>query len=361
MAGPIGTRRDDKGVQRQDRARHSRLRTRLGSVCGADGARGCAQRALPGLGRHRHRHVGLLRRSGRDARDEPARRTRCAAVAVPHHRAVLADPGVTADRSQRDHRRHGDHRGVHRRVPELQRPHPRGHGSAVGGARRARLQHLLRRQVAPHPAGGVEPRCHQTALATGARLRAVLRIPGRRDRPVVSRTRLRQPPRRRRPPPPRTATTCRKTWRTRPSSSSGTPRSSRPTSRGSPTCAPGAGHAPHHVFKEWADRYAGRFDMGYESYREIVLENQKRLGIVPAGHRIVAGEPVSRRQGTQRGGVAVRRTPCGRGTRSTTRRSACSPEWRRSSPGSCPTPTPRSAGSSTTSRSPVSSTTPSSW
>ena len=44
---------------------------------------------------------------------------------------------------------------------------------------------------------------------------------------------------------------------------------------------PGAGHAPHHVFKEWADRYAGRFDMGYERYREIVLENQKGLGIVP--------------------------------------------------------------------------------
>jgi len=44
---------------------------------------------------------------------------------------------------------------------------------------------------------------------------------------------------------------------------------------------PGAGHAPHHVFKEWADRYAGRFDMGYERYREIVLENQKTLGIVP--------------------------------------------------------------------------------
>ncbi|MGV0792844.1 sulfatase-like hydrolase/transferase [Mycolicibacterium sp. XJ1819] len=44
---------------------------------------------------------------------------------------------------------------------------------------------------------------------------------------------------------------------------------------------PGAGHAPHHVFKEWADRYAGRFDMGYERYREIVLENQKRMGLVP--------------------------------------------------------------------------------
>ena len=44
---------------------------------------------------------------------------------------------------------------------------------------------------------------------------------------------------------------------------------------------PGAGHAPHHVFKEWADKYAGRFDMGYEKYREIVLEKQKSMGIVP--------------------------------------------------------------------------------
>ncbi len=44
---------------------------------------------------------------------------------------------------------------------------------------------------------------------------------------------------------------------------------------------PGAGHAPHHVFKEWADKYAGRFDMGYGKYREIVLEKQKSMGIVP--------------------------------------------------------------------------------
>ncbi|HVQ99728.1 MAG TPA: arylsulfatase [Mycobacterium sp.] len=44
---------------------------------------------------------------------------------------------------------------------------------------------------------------------------------------------------------------------------------------------PGAGHAPHHVFTEWADKYVGRFDMGYEKYREIVLERQKAMGIVP--------------------------------------------------------------------------------
>lgn len=45
--------------------------------------------------------------------------------------------------------------------------------------------------------------------------------------------------------------------------------------------APGAGHAPHHAPREWSDKYAGKFSMGYEKYREIVLENQKRLGLMP--------------------------------------------------------------------------------
>ena len=60
---------------------------------------------------------------------------------------------------------------------------------------------------------------------------------------------------------------------------------------------PGAGHAPHHIFKEWADKYAGRFDMGYEAYREIVLENQKRLGIVPADTELSPMNPYAQTQG----------------------------------------------------------------
>ncbi|WP_107771479.1 arylsulfatase [Nocardioides sediminis] len=44
----------------------------------------------------------------------------------------------------------------------------------------------------------------------------------------------------------------------------------------------GATHAPHHVAKEWADRYKGQFDDGWDVYREKTLERQKRLGIVPA-------------------------------------------------------------------------------
>jgi arylsulfatase A-like enzyme len=38
---------------------------------------------------------------------------------------------------------------------------------------------------------------------------------------------------------------------------------------------------PHVAPREWSDNYRGRFEMGYDRYREIVLGNMKRLGVVP--------------------------------------------------------------------------------
>jgi arylsulfatase A-like enzyme/uncharacterized membrane protein len=43
----------------------------------------------------------------------------------------------------------------------------------------------------------------------------------------------------------------------------------------------GCSHAPHHVPKEWADKYKGKFDDGWDAYRERTFERQKELGIVP--------------------------------------------------------------------------------
>ncbi len=43
----------------------------------------------------------------------------------------------------------------------------------------------------------------------------------------------------------------------------------------------GCAHAPHHVPKEWADRYEGKFDDGWDELRKRTLERQKQLGIVP--------------------------------------------------------------------------------
>jgi len=45
--------------------------------------------------------------------------------------------------------------------------------------------------------------------------------------------------------------------------------------------APGATHAPHHVPKEWADKYKGRFDKGWDALREEIFDRQKKLGVIP--------------------------------------------------------------------------------
>jgi len=53
----------------------------------------------------------------------------------------------------------------------------------------------------------------------------------------------------------------------------------------------GATHAPHHVPKEWADRYAGVFDEGWDAYREQVFARQKELGIAPADAELSRHDP----------------------------------------------------------------------
>ncbi len=45
--------------------------------------------------------------------------------------------------------------------------------------------------------------------------------------------------------------------------------------------APGAVHAPHHVPKEWADKYKGKFDQGWDKLREEIFARQKKLGVIP--------------------------------------------------------------------------------
>ncbi len=45
----------------------------------------------------------------------------------------------------------------------------------------------------------------------------------------------------------------------------------------------GAGHSPHHVEREWIEKYRGRFDQGWERWREEVFARQLEQGIVPPG------------------------------------------------------------------------------
>jgi len=55
--------------------------------------------------------------------------------------------------------------------------------------------------------------------------------------------------------------------------------------------SPGATHAPHQVDKYWSDQYKGKFDQGWDEFREKVLANQKRLGIVPSNAQLPERNP----------------------------------------------------------------------
>ena len=58
--------------------------------------------------------------------------------------------------------------------------------------------------------------------------------------------------------------------------------------------APGATHAPHHVPKEWADKYKGKFDGGWDKLREETFARQKKLGVIPPdcqAHGAAQGDP----------------------------------------------------------------------
>jgi len=50
--------------------------------------------------------------------------------------------------------------------------------------------------------------------------------------------------------------------------------------------ATGAVHAPHHVSKEWSDKYRGKFDKGWDAVREETVKNQKKMGIIPEGTKL---------------------------------------------------------------------------
>ena len=53
---------------------------------------------------------------------------------------------------------------------------------------------------------------------------------------------------------------------------------------------PAAGHSPHHVEPAWIERYRGKFDQGWDRWREEVFARQLQLGIVPPNTKL-AGRP----------------------------------------------------------------------
>lgn len=55
---------------------------------------------------------------------------------------------------------------------------------------------------------------------------------------------------------------------------------------------PGANHAPHHAPQEYIDKYKGKFDDGYEAYREWVLPRMIKKGVLPEGTQLTPINPL---------------------------------------------------------------------
>jgi arylsulfatase len=55
--------------------------------------------------------------------------------------------------------------------------------------------------------------------------------------------------------------------------------------------ATGSMHGPHHIMKEWADKYAGRFDGGWDEYRELVFQRAKEKGWIPGTAELTERDP----------------------------------------------------------------------
>ena len=55
--------------------------------------------------------------------------------------------------------------------------------------------------------------------------------------------------------------------------------------------ASGAIHGPHHIMKEWADKYKGKFDDGWDAYRERVFKRAKEKGWIPENAQLTPRHP----------------------------------------------------------------------
>ncbi len=144
------------------------------------------------------------------------------------------------------------------------------------------------------PGDEVDMSSWRAPLAARPRLRTLLRVPRRRNQPVVPGPRLRQPHHRatgdargRLPPLERTSPTT-------PSEFVRDAKAVAPDKPWFMYYCPGAGHAPHHVFEEWADKYHGRVRPGVRGHPRRHPGPPEGAGPAPGRHRAVADQPPRR-------------------------------------------------------------------
>ena len=229
--------------------------------------------------------------------------------------------------------RHGDDRRVRVGLPGHLDPHPVRERLHLRGARRARLQHLLRRQVAPdaRARSATSPRTRAAGRSGAGFERFYGWLGGETNNwypDLVHDNHQIDPPGR-----PEDGYHLADDLADKAIEFIRDAKVIDPDKPFFMYLAPQAGHAPHQVPLEWADKYKGAFDQGYEAIRAGILARQIELGLLPEGTELSPinphGEPERtepRRQAVARArhraavGLAERRRaaavrPDGRGVR----------------------------------------------
>ena len=243
---------------------------------------GRTERARVPARRRRLRAARLLRLRHPHADLRSPRRGRLALPRLPHDGDLLADARVPADRPQPSLQRRRHHPGDGDRLSRATTAWcPRENGFLSEMLLAQGYATFAHRQVASDAGQRIRVGRIEGALAAVARLRALLRLPRRQDEPVGRRrwcttttTSIRRDGRRR-------AITSTPTSPTARSSTSPTCAPWRRTSRSSCTTASARDTRRITSSRSGSRSYRGRFDHGWDRWREEVFARQLEMGIVP--------------------------------------------------------------------------------
>ena len=286
---PIVEYPSGSGVPRRDRADRRRVEPGLaGAGAGREGAPNVLFIVLDDTG---FGQLGCYGSPIETPNLDAHRRERAALQQHAHDGAVLAEPVVHRHGPQPSQQRDGVHHRVRDRLSGLQRHHPVRERDAVRDAARARLQHVHGRQVAPDAEQpGDRGRARTTAGRSAAGFERFYGFLGGDTSQwypdLVYDNHQVEPPK-----TPEEGYHLTEDLVDKAISFIADAKQVDPDKPFYLHLCFGATHAPHHVPKEWADKYEGKFDDGWDAYREKTFARQKELGIVPADAELSRHDP----------------------------------------------------------------------
>ena len=289
--GPGAAARVQRCLQGRDQARRPRFDSGLGAVHADEGARGRAEHPVRSVRRHRPGRLVAVRRPDQHADAAEAGRQRPDVLAVAHDGALLADPLHAPDRTQPPPERHG--------LPSPRRPTASPARTAASRTQCATIGQILQDGGWSTFWLGKNHNVPEQDVASGAsrkqwplqkgfdRFYGFLGGETNQWYPdlVEDNHFIEQPY------SPEEGYHLSKDLADQAIEMIRDQKASNPSKPWFMWFCPGANHAPHHAPQDYIDKYKGKFDDGYEAYREWVLPRMIAKGILPEGHPAHAAQP----------------------------------------------------------------------